>query len=897
MVALATASMAGLATTMIQVRNVAGVTEGRIRGLSGAFREMALQAGFSSRALQGFRVALASTGIGLAVVAIGTLISAFMQASESADEMRDSLLGDTGGLAEALAADQEAYSQALRDGNLEAAQSFQVLKQEFEQISAASDEGRETVESAAKVLGVDLPAASGTASDSLERQTAVLGENTLAWMRNALMNSAAFQELASNADFIEVWEEIGADFVEATKIGAAQGVQGVENYFHALINQSNASGSAYLSGFARLMHRVRLVFAAAARSIAESWRALIRGDFAGVIRAQTTAFSDMMAEIRKPTLIEPLKQMSALTGGVGSLAGSLSGLGGVLGDNSDEWDDWGDSVGRAVSSAGKTANRIRTLVDYASDLSKVWGRAFDIRFSGQETLDTITSQFIKIREESDRVADAIRDLKNDIRSLTSDISIQEYFLGIALEHGDTKRAEAIEAELAKKRAELADKTKQVAEEQDKASKSLEGDSKASIEHRKTILDLVQAYQSHLQALAASGMSQADLLRESEKLRKEFVRQATEMGYSRDELKTYEAAFTDTARIIRAVPFEVTTDLSSLDPALLAIREFADDANKALSGIGSGGGGGGGVGGGGGIGAGIPDEVETLLDAMSKMFTAGGSRAGDDLSTSLHEEIRSKLPPGMSRELYEGVKSGEISAGRAAEELGLGSARQFIDEYGKFFPGQFRSKTTSGVGASRSQVNNAASVVGLSAATALANRYGNNLKLGTKTTSDLNAGRSSVAAAAYGIGTLAASHIRSGITAMLNLLLGYGTARKVVRTITGFEKGGYTGSGGRTQPAGIVHRGEYVIPKRDVNQATGLPTVDALGRLMRRQRGYATGGYVGPTSAGRSVDSVSLSAGTIQQLANVMEKYIVVNGRILGETTSDAFAAGSAVGSN
>lgn len=38
----------------------------------------------------------------------------------------------------------------------------------------------------------------------------------------------------------------------------------------------------------------------------------------------------------------------------------------------------------------------------------------------------------------------------------------------------------------------------------------------------------------------------------------------------------------------------------------------------------------------------------------------------------------------------------------------------------------------------------------------------------------------------------------------------------------FADGGFTGQGGKYEPAGIVHKGEYVIPKEQVNQATGQP---------------------------------------------------------------------------
>lgn len=67
--------------------------------------------------------------------------------------------------------------------------------------------------------------------------------------------------------------------------------------------------------------------------------------------------------------------------------------------------------------------------------------------------------------------------------------------------------------------------------------------------------------------------------------------------------------------------------------------------------------------------------------------------------------------------------------------------------------------------------------------------------------------------------------------------------------SGFAGGGYTGAGGKYEPAGVVHRGEYVVPKHQVNQATGLPKpgfMNAVGGQMPSSRGpsYAGGGFVG-----------------------------------------------------
>ena len=76
---------------------------------------------------------------------------------------------------------------------------------------------------------------------------------------------------------------------------------------------------------------------------------------------------------------------------------------------------------------------------------------------------------------------------------------------------------------------------------------------------------------------------------------------------------------------------------------------------------------------------------------------------------------------------------------------------------------------------------------------------------------------------------------------------------------GWADGGYTGAGGKYDVAGIVHRGEYVVPKSEVNQTTKLPY------FMEQQRSFAQGGYVG---AGPSTMMVMLSPEDRALLRNV-----------------------------
>lgn len=424
-------------------------------------------------------------------------------------------------------------------------------------------------------------------------------------------------------------------------------------------------------------------------------------------------------------------------------------------------DDFGESLGGLGDAADAAGRQIRTLVDYASDLRQIWDRAFEIRFSGSQTADAITSTFISIREAADAAAKKIRDLKNDIRSLSSDISIQEYFLSIAIEYGDTKRAEAIEAELAKKRAELADKTAELQKEQDAASKSLVGNSKGAIENRKQIQSLVQQYQAHIGALAASGMSQDQLAQATARLREDFIRQATQLGYNRAELELYAKAFDDVATAIRLVPRNITVKANT-NPAIQAFNEMKASMDRASKSLNS-----------------LRNNVSRGVGSMPSVNTYG--------------------------------------ARQQAMQARLNAAIALLDQY----------RRAKDWGNMRSQDN-----------------FVENLR----------------------------RQLANG----------------------NFYTGGYTGPGGKYEPAGIVHRGEYVIPKQDVNQATGLPYADALGRLMGGLPSRSSAPAASSSGSG-GVTTVALTAGTIQAIANATGKVLVLDGQVIADSSASVYRDETTVG--
>lgn len=83
--------------------------------------------------------------------------------------------------------------------------------------------------------------------------------------------------------------------------------------------------------------------------------------------------------------------------------------------------------------------------------------------------------------------------------------------------------------------------------------------------------------------------------------------------------------------------------------------------------------------------------------------------------------------------------------------------------------------------------------------------------------------------------------------------GLGSAASGLAYSGGFSGGGYTGDGGKFDPKGVVHGGEFVLRKEVVSQPGMRDYLEGLNA-----RGYADGGYVGGTSS-RLAGSSSSSA--------------------------------------
>lgn len=369
-------------------------------------------------------------------------------------------------------------------------------------------------------------------------------------------------------------------------------------------------------------------------------------------------------------------------------------------------------TGGGGGSAGRAAEKLRTLKDYANDLSAVFSRAFELRFSSGTALDSIAKSFSSIAKATADARQEIQDLSADVQELQADQALQKYFLSVAEAYGDTLKAQEIRANLAKIDADLVKKNKDLAKAQDKSNKTLVGNSDAAIDNRGEIVGLVNKYQDYIKSLADSGMKQDELRATTERLKQDFIAQATQLGYNQDELAYYAKAFDDVTYAINNVPRNVDITLEiDPNPAKTALAEILAAGQNTASGIGS-------------------------------AFEDAGNKIADALQAEKNARIQASL--------YED----DIKR--------LGATFQ------KFAPPSIKNKN-----------------------------YGPN----------------------------------------------------TVFPMEGqYSSGGYTGAGGKYEVAGIVHRGEYVVPKEQVNQMTGLPY------YMSQPRSFAQGGFTG--AANNSMVSLS-----------------------------------------
>ena len=291
--------------------------------------------------------------------------------------------------------------------------------------------------------------------------------------------------------------------------------------------------------------------------------------------------------------------------------------------NKSQTDKNTDANKRNAKSASAQADAVRTLSDYVSDLSKVLSDASSFRFgvsNAEDAIanawdaladqvaqslvevdkaftrafgignaeDAISSTFYSMVDAAEAAERAVRDavaninqLQADLAGLSADETILKYQLEIAEKYDNTLNAERIRAKLAdnaakqeQKRNDLIDARADKLKAEEDASTQLEGNTRAAIANRQALQDLIKQHADYLKALELSGMTEAQLQKETEKARKAFQQQAKQLGFNSQQVGVLSGVFKDFIQVEASTSRALTGNTQNARDNRQAIQEVA-----------------------------------------------------------------------------------------------------------------------------------------------------------------------------------------------------------------------------------------------------------------------------------------------------------------------------------
>lgn len=351
---------------------------------------------------------------------------------------------------------------------------------------------------------------------------------------------------------------------------------------------TSEAGRANLSSLGQVINAVMADAAANGTSAADAIAGLMEAlSVMGVNVAQDLAF---------------LGDMVAALGGTTGMAGvSTAALDAVRSIEQGFGSRAPAAMKRTRDAAKDVQKQLRTTADYASDLSSVFRDAFRFRFGRQNARDQTNQLWDDMKKKIQDAKNRAKELRLEIQAiraaqatLQSRKAVLQYQLGVARDYGDTLREQQIlaelgeiESDLADNKKDLKDTIKELKEAQEEAKASTEGNTDAARDQRQAIQDLLQSYADQIEEAARNGASQEELEELAKKLRKEFEKQAKQMGLSKDEIEKYGGAFDDMIDIIKEVPDDVDVKFKAdASPAEKALANWKAklDRNRGGKGI-------------------------------------------------------------------------------------------------------------------------------------------------------------------------------------------------------------------------------------------------------------------------------------------------------------------------
>lgn len=442
---------------------------------------------------------------------------------------------------------------------------------------------------------------------------------------------------------------------------------------------------------------------------------------------------------------------------------------------------WGmQDAWRAVEKAQRDAS--------VALVETVWNieAAYDKFFSAQDYRDSITSLFYDVQEQAQDAADAvveaankIKDAQAELAGISSDKANLTYGLNVAIMYGDNLRADAIRAKLAELDAKQADTTLDLAKAQ---------------------RDLQAAYDSQDKSLTGNtkqSIANRKIVQDLLGTYADYVKKLADGGASTEEIADAVA--------------QAQADFMAQGTAM----GFAASELTAYS------------------------QLFTSFASSTTTTSADANEAVRKLYDSWQAYILKLVESGASqKEINRAIADGKAAVTALAQQMGLSQAE--IKKYGDAFDGMIKiiAKIPKNV------------TVNVDADTDAATRAIKEFIAKNTGGKGASGGISVPVDVAYGGGkSKDREHAEDMMDKYAKLIMGTSNMAALTeyskkwtywqrQSLKSLWTGGFTGRGNKYDEAGVVHKGEYVIPKQDVNQSTGLPYIMERANNISTTNNYA-----------------------------------------------------------
>src|SRR5690606_4447904 len=294
---------------------------------------------------------------------------------------------------------------------------------------------------------------------------------------------------------------------------------------------------------------------------------------------------------------------------------------------------------------------------------------------------------------------------------------------------------------------------------------------------------------------------------------------------------------------------------------------------------------------------LTDATDEELAEFEALFGASGEAAGDDFATGLLEKqavvdaAGGKLGKGAAEKLNEALQDNEISAAEAVLKYNLQAELEILaktDPVAAALLEQVETIETTeailniGADVGGAEEEHEDFVFAVDESVGTVSIHGNTGP-GEQSVADFQDDTNDKSATLMIYANT--SDIYDAVGDASAWIRGLRPVLRVGSNNAAYADGGYTGSGGKYDPAGIVHKGEFVHTQENVSQPgmlqfhTDLLKTNDLDAAYTKHklRGYADGGPVGyaPQWGGMSSSLAPASAGdraTVHMPVTVMERF-------------------------